>query len=80
MVVVTTHKMNHPIHQQMKITHTIQTQLTIDGKILVVYYSATGNIEDARNIELVSATVENWDEYDRVFIGYPLWWPILLSQ
>ena len=28
-VVVTTHKMNHPIHQQMKITHTIQTQLLL---------------------------------------------------
>ena len=32
--------------------------------------------EDARNVELVSTTVENWDEYDRVFIGYPLWWQI----
>lgn len=93
---------------------------TTDSKTLVVYYSATGNTEeaanliaqetngdlfelepvepysdddlnwsdensrvvyehdheDARNIELVSTTVENWDEYDRVFIGYPLWWQI----
>lgn len=93
---------------------------TTDSKTLVVYYSATGNIEeaanlivqetngdifelepvepysdddlnwsdensrvvyehdheDARNVELVSTTVENWDEYDRVFIGYPLWWQI----
>ncbi len=93
---------------------------TTDSKTLVVYYSATGNTEeaanliaqetngdlfelepvepysdddlnwsdensrvvyehdneDARNVELVSATVENWDEYDRVFIGYPLWWQI----
>ena len=31
---------------------------------------------DARNVELVSTTVENWDEYDRVFIRYPLWWQI----
>ena len=60
-------------------THNTDTT-TIDGKILVVYYSATGNIEDARNIELVSATVENWDEYDRVFIGYPLWWQYCLAS
>lgn len=25
---------------------------------------------------LTSTTVENWDEYDTVFIGYPLWWGI----
>lgn len=93
---------------------------TTDSKTLVVYYSATGNTEeaanliaqetngdlfelepvepysdddlnwsdensrvvyehdheDARNVELVSTTVENWDEYDCVFIGYPLWWQI----
>lgn len=24
-----------------------------------------------RNIELVKSTVEKWDEYDTVFIGYP---------
>lgn len=88
------------------------------GKVLVVYYSATGNtkavaevIEDYTNgdtfelipvddytdedldwtkdgsrvnrehedeslqdIELVSTTVENFDSYDTVFIGYPIWW------
>lgn len=32
--------------------------------------------ESARNIELVSSTVDNWDEYDAVFIGYPIWWGI----
>lgn len=32
--------------------------------------------ESARNIELVSSTVDNWDEYDTVFIGYPIWWGI----
>lgn len=32
--------------------------------------------ESARDIELVSTTVENWDEYDTVFIGYPIWWQI----
>lgn len=85
------------------------------GNTLVVYYSATGNTEeaanyiveltdadvlelvpvddytsedlnynddssrvvyehdneDARNIELVQDTVDNWDEYDTVFVGYP---------
>lgn len=88
-----------------------------DGSVLVVYYSATGNTEEAeaanmiadatggtlfelepvepytdedlnyndedsrvsrehedeslRDVELVSTTVENWDSYDTVFIGYP---------
>ena len=27
--------------------------------------------EDERDVELVSATVDNWSEYDTVFIGYP---------
>lgn len=91
-----------------------------DGSVLVVYYSATGNTEEAanmiadatggtlfelepvepytdedlnyndedsrvsrehedeslRDVELVSTTVENWDSYDTVFIGYPIWWGI----
>ena len=91
-----------------------------DGRTLVVYYSATGNTEeaanyiaaaanadifeltpvepytsddlnwtdensrvvyehdnpDARDVELVSTTVPNWDSYDTVFIGYPIWWGI----
>lgn len=90
------------------------------GKTLVVYYSATGNTEeaatfiaaatnadifelepkdpytdadlnwtddnsrvvyehdnpDARDVELVSATVPDWESYDTVFIGYPIWWGI----
>ena len=88
------------------------------GNTLVVYFSATGNTEQAatyiaditggdlfelepadpytdedlnynnedsrvsqeyadeslRDVELVSDTVENWDSYDTVLIGYPLWW------
>lgn len=91
-----------------------------NGKILVVYYSASGNTErvagviadtagadvfkvepqepytdadldwtdeesrvsveheneDKRAMELVSTEVENWDSYDTVFIGYPIWWGI----
>lgn len=90
------------------------------GKTLVVYYSATGNTEeaanyiaaatgadtfelvpaepytdedlnynddssrvvyehdnpDARDVELVESTVSDWDSYDTVFIGYPIWWHI----
>lgn len=90
------------------------------GKTLVVYYSASGNTQEAanyiasatggdlfeivpaeiytdadldwtdddsrvsrehdneeeRNIPLVSDTVDNWSEYDTVFIGYPIWWGI----
>lgn len=29
-----------------------------------------------RTVELESASVENWDSYDTVFIGYPIWWGI----
>ncbi|BFL46053.1 flavodoxin [Lactonifactor longoviformis] len=32
--------------------------------------------EDERDVELVSATVDNWSEYDTIFIGYPIWWGI----
>lgn len=32
--------------------------------------------ESLRNIELVSTSVENWDSYDTVLIGYPIWWGI----
>lgn len=32
--------------------------------------------ESARNIDLVSTTVDNWESYDTVFIGYPIWWGI----
>lgn len=32
--------------------------------------------ESLRAVELVSATVENWDAYDTVFVGYPIWWGI----
>ena len=90
---------------------------TVDGNVLVVYYSATGNTEGVantiaditggdlfelepvepytdedlnysdensrvsrehedeslRNVELTSTTVDNWDSYDTVFIGYPIW-------
>lgn len=96
-----------------------------DGKTLVVYYSVSGNTEEAagyiaaatggelfglepkeaytdadldwtdedsrvcrehenedeRNVELVSDTVPDWDSYETVFIGYPIWlgiaaWPV----
>lgn len=90
------------------------------GKTLVVYYSATGNTEDAasyiakatdgdmfelepetpysdadldwtddnsrvvqeyenqaeRDVKLKKDTVDNWESYDTIFIGYPIWWGI----
>ena len=90
------------------------------GGTLVVYFSATGNTEEAagyiasltggdlfelepvepytsedlnysddnsrvsleyadeslREVELAADTVENWNDYDTVFIGYPIWWGI----
>ena len=37
--------------------------------------------ESLRDVELVADTVDNWDQYDTVFIGYPIWcgiaaWPV----
>ena len=32
--------------------------------------------ESKRDITLKSINVPNWDEYDTVFIGYPIWWGI----
>ena len=95
-------------------------ETSASGNVLVVYYSATGNTEEAanmiadatggdlfelepvepytdddlnygdensrvsqehedeslRDVELVSTTVENWESYDTVFVGYPIWWGI----
>lgn len=33
-------------------------------------------VESLRDVELVADTVDNWDQYDTVFIGYPIWWGI----
>ena len=32
--------------------------------------------EDQRDVALTADTVDNWDSYDTVFIGYPIWWGI----
>ena len=32
--------------------------------------------EALRDVPLTTTTVENWDSYDTVFIGYPIWWGI----
>lgn len=32
--------------------------------------------ESLRDVELVADTVDNWDQYDTVYIGYPIWWGI----
>ena len=31
---------------------------------------------DAREVELEETTVSDWESYDTVFIGYPIWWGI----
>jgi hypothetical protein len=41
-------------------------------------FDTLSHIEDEalRDIALTTTTVENWDEYDTVLIGYPIWWGI----
>lgn len=34
------------------------------------------NDESLRNVELTNTRVDNWDSYDTVLIGYPIWWGI----
>ena len=34
------------------------------------------NDESLRDVPLTTTEVENWDDYDTVFIGYPIWWGI----
>lgn len=31
---------------------------------------------DLRNVELKSTAVTNWDDYDIILIGYPIWWGV----
>ena len=96
----------------------VPEQPSEDARVLVAYFSATGNTErvasaiaeatggdlfeitpadpytsedlnwtdedsrvvyeyenpDARDTELVTYTPDNWEDYDVVFIGYPIWW------
>ena len=32
--------------------------------------------ESLRDIELEAVTPDNWDDYDTVLVGYPIWWGI----
>ena len=32
--------------------------------------------ESLRNVELASTVVAGWEDYDTVFLGYPIWWGI----
>ena len=32
--------------------------------------------ESLRDVELVSTTVEGFDEYENIFVGYPIWWQV----
>ena len=34
------------------------------------------NDESLRDVELTQVTPDNWDEYDTVLIGYPIWWGV----
>ena len=32
--------------------------------------------ESLRDVKLIANTVDNWADYDTVFVGYPIWWGI----
>lgn len=32
--------------------------------------------ESLRDVELVSTTVDGFDEYEYIFVGYPIWWQV----
>ena len=34
------------------------------------------NDESLRNIKLKNTKVDNWEDYDTVLIGYPIWWGV----
>ena len=38
--------------------------------------SVEHNDESKRYVELTQVTPDNWDDYDTVFVGYPIWWGI----
>ncbi len=107
-----------PAEESIPASQAESTSGTPGGKTLVVYYSATGDTEQAANyiaqvtggdlfalepvepyttedlnysnedsrvsyehenpaarqVELTASTVENWEEYDTIFLGYPNWW------
>lgn len=46
------------------------------GQMKAVVLLKNMMIESLRDVELASTTVPNWDTYDTVFIGYPIWWGI----
>lgn len=34
------------------------------------------NDESKRDIQITKSTPDNWEQYDTVFVGYPIWWGI----
>lgn len=38
--------------------------------------SVEHNDESRRNVPLAKAAVDNWEQYETVYIGYPIWWGI----
>lgn len=38
--------------------------------------SSEHNDESLRNVELETTKVDNWNNYDTILIGYPIWWGI----
>ncbi|MGB4092489.1 MAG: flavodoxin, partial [Ruminococcus flavefaciens] len=44
------------------------------GTISTSSYAGMEHNDENRHTELVSVDVPDWESYDNVFIGYPIWW------
>ena len=67
---------------QLTIWHLLTHTTGLDGSDTANWNDQNSRVtreyedESLRNTELVSTTVENWESYDTVIIGYPIWWGI----
>ena len=58
------------------VAYTLRMSYKTDYKIAGFFEYVVPPLEGLRDVELVSTTVDNWDSYDTVYIGYPIWWGI----
>lgn len=57
-------------------THIIYTTEDLNWTNNNSRVSKEHNDESSRNVKLTTTKVDNWEDYDTVLIGYPIWWGI----